>query len=96
MTGIEVDSNNILRIEAHDVSDIFDHIKEITASGQDGAIFAPFGPKTMSLAMCLFARLTQGVVYYSQPRLYHPNYSIGIRAVEAYCLRLNGRDYYTL
>jgi hypothetical protein len=91
-----------IRVEAYNVSDTFDHIVELTSRGTRPAVFAPYGPKPMSLAMCLFAILSGSPVYYTQPQTYHPEYSIGVKEVGgfplsyAYCIRLNGRDLYSL
>jgi hypothetical protein len=55
----------------------------------------------MSIAMCLYANLTDSPVYYSQPKVYHPEYSIGVQVrdgeaeIYAYCIRLSGRDLYS-
>jgi hypothetical protein len=93
---------NPVRVEAHDVSDVFDHIVTFTNNGSLRSEFGPFGPKPMSLAMCLFARLTRSVVRYTQPSFYHPLYTTGVRIVEGepltycYCLRLNGVDKYAI
>ena len=90
------------RVEAYDVSDIFDHIVGFTNGGAQHALLAPFGPKTMSLAMCLYARLSDSPVYYTQPTVYHPDYSVGVRRANGlplsylYCLRVGGRDLYRL
>jgi hypothetical protein len=90
------------RIEGYDVPDIFDHIVEFTGRNSQQAVFAPFGPKSMSLAMCLYARLANSSVYYTQPTVYHPEYSTGVKTINggpvsyAYCLRIDGRDLYTL
>jgi len=89
-------------VHAMDVSDAFDHIVALTDQGRRPALFAPYGPKPISLAMCIYAHLTDNPVFYTQPRTYNPEYSKGIMqiggqpAIQAYCLRLNARDLYTL
>jgi hypothetical protein len=92
--GTRLENKSPTRLDGHDVSDVFDHINAITDYGVKTAVFAPYGPKPMSLAMCLYARLTNSVAYYTQPRTYHPDYSIGIERCDAFCLRLNGTDLY--
>jgi hypothetical protein len=98
-------SQNIVRIDSYNVPDIFDKLVSITGNGDTYSILAPFGPKPMSLAMCLFAsayskRSINPSVFYTQPTVYNPNYSIGIKmrngkpCVSAYCIRLNGRNLY--
>jgi hypothetical protein len=91
-----------LRVEAYNVPDTFDHIVEITSHGKRPAVFAPYGPKPISLAMCLFAIATGSPVYYTQPQTYHPQYSTGVKKINGsllsygYCLRINGRDLYSV
>jgi hypothetical protein len=91
-----------IRVEAYDCGDVFDHFLHLTAMGTRNAIFAPFGPKPLSLATCLFASLSGQPVYYTQPTIYNPDYSTGIRAwngkpgAYGYVLRVNGKDIYSL
>lgn len=68
-----------IRIEAYDCADAFNHLAKLTLNGAKNAILAPFGPKPLSLAMCLFATLAGQVVYYTQPTVYNPDYSMGIK-----------------
>ena len=90
------------RVGVNDVPDAFDHLLMWTDDGREPALMAPYGPKPISLAMCIFATLTDSAVYYTQPRTYNPNYSIGVSYREgipetyAYCLRLAGSNYYTV
>ena len=91
-----------IRIEAYDCTDAFDHIRQLCKDGQRPSILAPFGPKPISLAMALYAGLTQDVVLYTQPTVYNPFYSRGIGNLDgqidshAYAIRINGRDLYKL
>ncbi len=87
---------DIYLTEARDVSDAFDRLLSLTDNGSLKSILAPFGPKPISVAMCLFAVLTDSVVSYSQPTVYHPDYSAGINQIYGYWLRLNGADLYNL
>ena len=92
----------IRRVNALDPSDAFDHILKATDTGKEYVIIAPYGPKPISLAMCIFAVIGSYPVYYTQPRIYNPRYSTGvqeirgIKQVYAYCLRLGGRDIYSI
>jgi hypothetical protein len=91
-----------LRVPPLHVSDVFEHICSETANGEKAAMFAPYGPKPMSLAMCLYANLTGSPAYYTQPTVYHPEYSTGIRVINgvqetyAYCLRIDGKDMFSI
>jgi hypothetical protein len=91
-----------IRIQAYDCADTFDYVVQLTAHGTKNTIFAPFGPKPLSLAICLFASLARQAVYYTQPTVYNPDYSTGIRrwngkmAAYAYTLRVNGNNTYSI
>lgn len=97
-------TEQILRVSAYDASDTFDHVLSITGGSpkRKKALFAPYGPKPLSLGMCLYAIETNSVVYYTQPKVYNPEYCIGIRMhnkipeTYAYCVRLGGIDYYNI
>ncbi len=92
--------NQIIRVDALDTSACYQNLCTITDNGNDVSIFAPYGPKPHSLAMCLFAINYNCDVYYTQPRVYHPDYCTGIKEIDdipatyAYCLKLNGRNLY--
>lgn len=111
-------SMEIIRVPVGDVSLTFDRLLQQTGSGvAKTVILAPFGPKPISLAMCLLgiARRTRGddpqtmapilptEIGYTQPKSYRPDYSTGVAMredghpdISAFCVRLNGRDLYTL
>lgn len=92
----------ILRVDAKDASGTFDYICSFTNNGLKKAIFAPFGPKPISLGMCIYATISESQVYYSQPKNYNPYYSSGIKKVNgiseiySYCIKLNGRSLYNV
>lgn len=89
-------------VPGHDASAVFDYLVSLTDGGVRPAVFAPFGPKPVSLAMCLFASLTETPVYYTQPRIYNPAYTTGVRLhrgtplTYAYCIRLSGRNLFAI
>lgn len=95
-----------IRVDPIDVSSIYDCIVSQTDHFQLKTILAPFGPKPMSVAMCIYACISQtsqfhSPVYYSQPSHYNPLYSTGVSTTNgdtdsySYCIRLCGRDLYT-
>lgn len=90
------------RAGARDPSDTFDRLVSLRNSSQRGIALAPFGPKPMSLGMCLFACLTNCEVFYTQPSVYHPDYTLGVAMrdglpeVYAYSVRIDGRNLYQL
>jgi len=97
---------NIIRrtiIHARNVSESFDHILAKTNNGQEETLFAPYGPKPLSLAMCLYSCITgNSSVYYTQPKIYPPDYSIGVETIDGipriygYCIRIEGKDLYSI
>lgn len=71
----ESSSVHICRVAPDDISGAFDLICRI-ANGNPLSL-APFGPKPISAAMCIFATLTDSPVYYAQPKWYNPDYTTG-------------------
>lgn len=86
----------LFRVEAKNPSDTFDRLCTLSARGQKKIELAPFGPKAVSVAMCLFATLTESEAFYTQPKTYAPNYSTGVSEVFAYAIKLDGRSFYYL
>ncbi|MNE96388.1 hypothetical protein D3C80_1945870 [compost metagenome] len=87
------------------VPEVFDAIGALTDFGERFAILAPFGPKPISLAMALYAsRVYTGQehcsVNYTQPTVYNPDYSSGVKLqrglplINSYAIRLNGQNLY--
>jgi hypothetical protein len=95
-------------LHMYDVSNAFDAIVKATKSGERTCALAPFGPKTFSLSMCLFALAAAKAgkepvhAYYSQPRRYSADYTTGIKLIggkpdiKAYCVKLRGVEQYRL
>ncbi|MDU0342990.1 hypothetical protein [Bosea rubneri] len=95
-------------ISMYDCSSVFDALVEVSGNGNSTCVLAPYGPKTVSLAMCLFsialqrANLASAPVYYAQPKRYDLNYSSGIKMIggksdiQAYCLKLRGENLFSL
>ncbi len=91
----------IHRIPPDDISGAFDFICRI-ADGRPLSL-APFGPKPLSAAMCIFATLTEAPVYYAQPKWYNPTYTIGpelddrsMPKISAYWIKHRGISLYSL
>jgi hypothetical protein len=88
------------RVDTLDISAAFDRIVSLTRNSIRPVAFAPFGPKPTSVAMCLYAIEKKSAVYYPQPTVYNPKYSIGIRnddpesAVKAYWIKHEGKNLY--
>lgn len=87
------------RVDANDMSAAFDRICSL-GRGVNAVAFAPFGPKPISAAMCLYAAQLDSAVHYPQPDGYHPDYSMGIArtngksCVNAYWIKHNGENLY--
>lgn len=90
------------RVETLDMSAAFDRIVSLAINSHEPTAFAPFGPKPTSAAMCLFAIQSDSAVYYPQPTVYHPEYSLGVRnndpasAVSAYWIKHEGENLYEI
>jgi len=88
------------RIDSADLSGAFQRIKQLASEAKMKPAFAPFGPKPLSAAMCLYASKQECSVYYPQPRVYHPDYSQGVREVDgkpavfAYWIKHEGEKLY--
>lgn len=89
-----------IRIDAKDASYAFDVIRDLTNEGNNRAYLLPFGPKPHSLAMALFSYRYEAELLYTQPKVYHPEYSSGIKKIGSnneiygYVIRLDGEDMY--
>ncbi len=98
----------IIRVPNHDPSVAFDWLaRESKAGFAQSLILAPFGPKPLSLAMCLLgvARAMHGLeteIGYTQPLVYAPDYSSGVAisdghpVVASFCVKLDGRMIYSI
>lgn len=90
----------MFRVEASDLSSAFDRLLELGLHAASPLAFAPFGPKPISAAMCIYASIKDSSVYYPQPTVYHPEYSQGIqdddpqKAITAYLIKYNGQSLY--
>ena len=88
------DSIPIDHINGRNVSQIFDLLHSRLKPSEQRVLFAPYGPKPMSVAMCLFASKNGSEVLYAQPRFYDPDYSSGISTTFGYCVKLRGNTLY--
>ena len=86
----EIESRNLQAedpwpVHMYDCPSVFRALRTFTKDGERTAALAPFGPKTHSLAMCLFALAAGHAgkspvhVLYTQPRRYALNYTTGIK-----------------
>lgn len=86
------DNIDVRRIPALDAFDAYDQVAAATSHDPGRrAVLAPYGPKPISIGMCLYAIDSGSPVYYTQPRAYHPDYTRGMGPTYAYCLVLHGR-----
>lgn len=92
------------RVDTLDMSMAFDRIVSLTDRPTKSVVFAPFGPKPTTAAMCLYAlqREDTSSVLYPQPTIYHPKYSEGIKgndpekAINAYWVKHEGDFLYQI
>lgn len=99
----KIEAKDILFVDATDVSRVFDLILKFTQKGTISSHFAPFGPKPITLAMGLYASYCERnlgfknpSIFYTQPTIYNPDYSSGFKKATAYCIKLEGKELYTI
>ena len=92
-------------ISAVNMPTVFEQLCASAQRGNRRAVLAPYGPKPVSLAMCLYALAVgpeRASVIYTQPKHYHPQYSHGVASdasgpvVYAYPVRLGGKNLFTI
>ena len=90
------------RVDTADLPGAFERIASFARDPSAKLAFAPFGPKPISAAMCLYASQRKSSVYYPQPRIYHPDYSQGVGEVDgkpavfAYWIKHAGNRLYKI
>ncbi|MFT3869805.1 MAG: hypothetical protein QM715_15250 [Nibricoccus sp.] len=88
------------RIPTIDLNSAFNRITVLASETSTKLSFAPFGPKPISAAMCLYASQKECSVHYPQPSIYNPDYSKGTaeiggkQAVYAYWIKHEGKNLY--
>lgn len=95
-------------VNMYDCPSVFEALERFTDKGRRTSALAPFGPKTISLAMCLFSLACEAAdrpsvpAFYTQPKRYALNYTTGIKYVNgepdvrAYAIKIKGRVLYQL
>ncbi len=97
----------IKRIATTNTPLAFDRIAAMTNFGKIHSVLAPFGPKPISLAMCLYGIACRQKdipveIGYTQPQVYSDSYSSGVAMANgkpltnAFCVRLGGRNLYSV
>lgn len=98
--------SDVLRVHPQATSLAFDILVGQSGGHRDEVWLAPFGPKSISLAMALFALAREVAgepvsIGYTQPPAYSATYSVGVEVddhrnplVHAYCIKLDGRNWY--
>lgn len=103
--NIDNSAVNIKRVDGINVPEVFDTIGGLTDFGDRFAMLAPFGPKPISLAMALYASKMHSMgghcsVSYTQPTVYNPDYSSGVKMqagaplINSYAIRIRGANLY--
>ena len=98
-----IDPPDRVHIHMYDCPQVFEALVDMTEAGNKTAAIAPYGPKTVSLAMCLFSLAAASAgrprvpIYYAQPLRYALDYTNGVQmrgsAPEstAYCFAPGGQ-----
>ncbi len=86
----------VLRVEAKNPSDTFNRLCALRKKSKNRIELAPFGPKAISVAMCIYATITESEVFYTQPKQYEVDYSEGVSEVYAYSIKLHGNNLFYL
>ena len=91
--GLSGEGVSVTRVGAMDAFGCCGAIEDV--EGVDGGsrppALAPYGPKPMSLGMCLYAVKRGAAVLYTQPRFYHPDYTLGVGECWGYCVKMECR-----
>ncbi len=99
--------SDLIRVHPQATSLAFDILTGHCAGQSNEVWLAPFGPKSLSLAMLLFALAREAAdlpvsIGYTQPPAYSATYSIGVEracngvpVVHSYCLKLGGKNLYS-
>ncbi len=102
----KIDPIDFIQLSAFDVSQTFDAIRRVTNNGERTSYMLPFGPKPVSLAMCLFSVAAdrsdrpEVPIYYAQPSQYALHYTKepfrknGKLSCLAYALKHEGSQLY--
>jgi hypothetical protein len=82
-------ANNLTVIATWDAEQVYRTV--VTWAAEGGLVsLAPFGPKPHTLAMALFAIKYDASLWYTQPKVYHPDYSRGIGSTRWYVVKWRG------
>jgi hypothetical protein len=68
-----------LRVDARDMSRVYDIISDLDSKTDGTVLLLPFGPKPHAAAMAIRAIQKGHEVFYTQPKYYNPNYSTGVK-----------------
>jgi hypothetical protein len=81
--------NNIAVIAAWDAELVYQTLARWTSDGTSLSL-APFGPKPHTLGMALFATKHDLSLWYTQPKVYHPDYTRGSGDTRWYAAKWRG------
>jgi len=76
-------------IAAWDAEQVFEQLERWNTDSA-GLILGPFGAKPHTLGMALFAIQESATLYYTQPKAYSPDYSVGYAETWAYVIKRDG------
>lgn len=92
--GVDTKGDTVYRVNALDAFESYAQIGSFASEIDEDAppTLAPYGPKPMSLGMCLYALKNKASVMYTQPTVYNPDYTKGVGPAWGYCIRHGSRD----
>ncbi len=81
--------DSVAVIAAWDAEQVYHKLLSWAGNGERLSL-APFGPKPHTLGMAMFAIKFDASVWYTQPKVYHPEYSRGIGDSWWYAVKWQG------
>lgn len=80
---------NVAVAATWDTELVYEHLVRWSDQGEV-LTFAPYGPKPHTIAMALFAMKNDSILWYTQPKVYHPDYSLGMGNTRWYLMKWDG------
>ena len=87
-------AQNLRPIAGWDVEQVYRSL-ETWRVGHPDMVMAPFGVKTHTLGMALFAIEHDVGLFYTQPQSYNPSYTEGVGAAYSYLVKWQGVAAYS-
>ena len=82
-------NDSVAVVASWDAEQVYQKLVSWSGNGETLSL-APFGPKPHTLGMALFAIRNDASLWYTQPKVYHPEYSRGIGETRWYVVKWQG------